>query len=58
MTTEEKIRAAEELKNELLRQLKVNNEEIVQTQKLVFEHKSNVQQMKNELSSKLDLVLE
>ncbi len=58
MTNEEKIRAAEELKNELLRQLKVNNEEIVQTQKLVFEHKSNVQQMKNELSSKLDLVLE
>ncbi len=58
MTNEEKIRAAEELKNELLRQLKVNNEEIVQTQKLVFEHKSNVQQMKNELSAKFDLVLE
>ena len=58
MTNEEKIKASEELKKELLRQLNENNEEISQTQKQIFEHKSSVNQLKNALSLKLDLVLE
>jgi len=57
MTNEEKIKASEELKKELLSQLNESNEEISQTQKQIFEHKSNVNQLKNALSLKLDLVL-
>lgn len=58
MTNEERIKASEELKQELLRQLRENSEEILETQKLIFEHKSNVHQIKNEISSKLDLVFD
>lgn len=57
MTNEEKTKASVELKKEILRQLKANDEDILQTQKQVFEHKNSVHQMKNELSEKTNLVL-
>ena len=57
MTNEEKIIASAELKKELLRQLKALDENILLTQKVVFEHKKNVQEMKNELSEKMDFAI-
>ncbi len=57
MTNEEKNKASAELKQEILRQLKANDEAILQTQKQVFGHKNSVRQMKDELSEKTNLVL-
>lgn len=57
MTNEEKIIASTELKKELLRQLKNLDDDILLTQKEVVEHKKNVQQMKNELSEKMDFAI-
>jgi peptidoglycan hydrolase CwlO-like protein len=57
MTNEEKIKASAELKEEILRQLSAIDDDILQTQKQVFEHKNNVHQIKNELSEKTNLVL-
>ncbi|MDZ7934606.1 MAG: hypothetical protein U5M51_06520 [Emticicia sp.] len=57
MTNEEKIEASDALKKEIMSQLKTNGEEILQTQKQIFEHKNSVHQMKDELSEKTNLVL-
>ena len=40
MTNEEKIKASAELKQAILRQLQAIDEDILQTQKQVFEHKN------------------
>ena len=57
MTNEEKTKASAELKNEIIRRLKTLDDEILQTQKQVLEHKNRVHQMKDELSEKINLVL-
>lgn len=56
MTNEEKTKASDELKKEIMSQLKANSEEILKAQKLVLEHKNNVNLMKDELSEKTNLV--
>lgn len=56
MTNEEKTKASDELKKEIMSQLKANSEGILNAQKLVLEHKNGVNLIKEELSGKTNLV--
>jgi hypothetical protein len=57
MTTEEKKKAATDIKQEILSRLRELDADILLTENQIIEHKKSVHQLKSELSKKMNLEL-